>query len=97
MEQLQELQSPAYPLLVHHEVTMENIFIINQKAKTNRHYYTATIGTYNSTNNTATLVFPGETTESSKSYKVNPSVSFSSGDRVVLIKEAGTYYVVSKK
>lgn len=53
----------------------------------------ATIGSYNSTTKTATLIFPGETEPTTKAYKCNESIEFSAGMRVRIAKISGTYVV----
>ena len=53
----------------------------------------ATIGSYNSTTKTATLIFPGETEPTTKAYKCNESIEFSAGMRVKIAKISGTYVV----
>lgn len=43
-----------------------------------------------------TLIFAGQTAESSKHYPANRDVSFSAGDKVLLYKASGTYVVVCR-
>lgn len=58
---------------------------------TARSYTIATVGSVYSDG--ITLIFPGTSTASSKRYNYNKSATFSSGDRVFLIKDSGTYIV----
>ncbi len=51
----------------------------------------ATIGTVYADG--VSLIFDGDTVESTKHYKVNSFVVFSAGDRVRIIKDSGTYVV----
>lgn len=53
----------------------------------------ATIGSYNSTTKTATLIFPGEVEPTTKAYKCNESIEFAAGMRVRIAKISGTYVV----
>lgn len=39
------------------------------------------------------LIFDGQTAASGKHYKCNTSVKFKAGDRVKIVKDAGTYIV----
>ncbi len=43
-----------------------------------------------------TLIFPGQTTASTKKYPYNKSVTFVAGDKVYIAKARGTYIVVCK-
>ena len=59
--------------------------------------YLASVAAYNSTQNTCRLLFPGESSASSKYYKCLSSASgLSAGDRVVVMKHSGTYVVIGK-
>ena len=40
------------------------------------------------------LVFPGESAAGGKHYKRNTSISFSAGQRVLVVPDSGTYIVV---
>ena len=43
-----------------------------------------------------TLIFPGQTTASTKKYPYNKSVTFTAGDKVYIAKARGTYIVICK-
>lgn len=43
-----------------------------------------------------TLIFAGQTSESTKHYPANRDVTFSAGDKVLLYKASGTYVVVCR-
>lgn len=42
------------------------------------------------------LIFAGQTAESSKHYPANKDVAFSAGDKVLIYKASGTYVVVCR-
>jgi len=75
---------------------MKNIFVSKTKEKKGHSYITATVVSRNSTTSKCTLMFPGETVASTKEYRYNPSAAIYVGNRVLLTKESGSYYVYAK-
>lgn len=65
----------------------------NERKETAVHTF-AQVGTVYSDG--VTLIFAGQTAESTKHYPANKDVAFSAGDKVLLFKASGTYVVVCR-
>lgn len=75
----------------------ENVFLNEEKSEVESTLLLATIGSASSSAGTATIKFDGESETSAKAYKVLRSAwPLSAGDRVVIMKQSGTYVIIGK-